>query len=60
MSVLHLSHRERSARVSAPGEGLQTIEGTNPLTPTLSPKGRGSMPVFAAIGVLVRESLNAR
>jgi hypothetical protein len=55
-ALLHLSHRERSARASrvedareraygAPGEGLRTIEGTNPLTPTLSPI-RAFTPVF--------------
>jgi len=33
---------------SMPGEGLQTIELTCPLTPTLSPKGRGSRAKHAA------------
>ena len=41
---LHLSHRERSTRVSASGEGLQGWRVRNPLTPTLSPAGRGSAP----------------
>src|SRR6202795_4370496 len=38
---LHLSHRERSDRVSDPGEGLRTIDRPYPLTPTLSPWERG-------------------
>ncbi len=40
-AFLHLSHRERSTPVSASGEGLQSSRFTNPLTPTLSPQGRG-------------------
>jgi len=42
----HLSQRERSTRVSASGEGLQTSRVRNPLTPTLSPTGRGSRQSF--------------
>jgi hypothetical protein len=34
--LLHLSHRERSTRESASGEGLRSIERAKPLTPTLS------------------------
>jgi hypothetical protein len=37
-----LSHRERVAHVSAPGEGLQISTEQNPLTLTLSPQGRGN------------------
>jgi flagellar hook-basal body complex protein FliE len=42
--AIHLSHRERSTRASAAGEGLQNMSGLNPLTTTLSPPGRGSAP----------------
>jgi len=38
---LHLSRGERSNRVSDPGEGILSIDGFDPLTPTLSPAGRG-------------------
>src|SRR5258708_34421647 len=33
----HLFHRERSDRRGDPGEGLRSIDGPHPLTPTLSP-----------------------
>src|SRR5947209_17852472 len=37
---------ERSDRIARcdPGEGLRTIEGPGPLTPTLSHRGRGRSP----------------
>ena len=40
---------ERSDRIARcdPGEGLRTIEGPGPLTPTLSHKGRGRSPRLA-------------
>jgi urease accessory protein len=44
----HLSHRESSARVSAPGEGLQTIEGPTPPHPNPLPTGEREQAEFAA------------
>src|ERR1700675_4343576 len=35
-SLLHLSHGERSDRISDPGEGLHSIDRPNPLAPPLS------------------------
>ncbi len=44
--ALPLPLRERSDRIDRcdPGEGLRPIDGPQPLTPTLSRKGRGSSP----------------
>jgi hypothetical protein len=37
--ALHLSHRERSARASVPGEGLEPIESHLPPHPNPLPNG---------------------
>ena len=42
--ALHLSHRERSDRAAIRVRGCDFTENLNPLTPALSPKGRGSAP----------------
>ena len=55
----HLSQRERSTRVSASGEGLQTSRVRNPLTPTLSPTGRGSRQSFCRVITFALEALVA-
>jgi len=53
---LHLSHRERSDRSCDPGEGIRSIDGPYPLTPTLSPWERGSSERLADIFFFTEES----
>jgi len=55
--TFHLSHRERStaeAKLRQAGEGLGPIDRPIPLTPPLSPQGRGSAPTV----VLTQQSLS--